>query len=101
MQKIILSILCAATLFAKTANAQSWTDLGSNETINNHITKTAAFALYLQSSQAGEPCFSFIDDDFGPNNAGDFKIHFRIIFKNGPRGGAGIHGHRFWRHDRR
>jgi hypothetical protein len=77
MQKIILSLLCAAALFAQTANAQSWADLGSSESTNSHITRTAAFALYLQSSQAGEPCFSFIDDDFGPNNAGDFKIHFR------------------------
>ncbi len=77
MQKIIPAFLCAAILFVQNVCAQTWANLGSNEQADNHITKTAAFPFYMQSSKNGEPCFSFIDDDFGPNNAGDFKIHFR------------------------
>jgi len=73
MKNCILAV--GFLLLQHTIHAQVWTPLGSNEQSNNSIANTAAFALYLQSSQDGVPHFSFIDDASGDHNVLDFKIH--------------------------
>lgn len=73
---MILSLFCAVALLAQNTKAQTWTNVG-NQPPGTSITKTASFALYMQTSSDGDPCFSFIDDDLAPNTTGDFAVHLR------------------------
>jgi len=68
---------CILLLCIQTTHAQSWTNLGSNEATRTPIVQTDAFTFFTALSANGTLYTSYIDDGFGPNNLGDFKVHAR------------------------